>query len=220
MRKQCFQYFSDLHLERRWKIPKISQTADHLLLAGDIGHVTDEIYQDFFKRCSQKYDRIFVVDGNHEWDFGKPDPRRFEKLKLENVFLLNNSHIEWDNWVVMGTTLWTETVRGWEFQKAVNYLTETLPKYQDRNVIVITHHLPTWHLIAKKYRERCSEQHLARYASHLDYFFHRVEAPWLWVCGHSHSVMNKQIGKTRCVINTSGELFPTMRCMIESKKDK
>jgi hypothetical protein len=212
MRKLCFQYFSDLHLERKWKIPKISQVSDNLLLAGDIGHPKDEIYQEFFKECSKKYERIFVVDGNHEWDCGKPDPERFQKLKLENVKLLENSHVELDDHVILGSTLWTETVKGWEFQKAVAYFTETLPKYEGKQIIVISHHLPTWHLIAKHYRENCSERKLGRYASHLDYFFHRAEAPVLWVCGHSHSIMNIKIGRTRCVINTRGETHSTKWC--------
>lgn len=215
MIKRCFQYFSDLHLEKKLEIPKIAQVADKLLLAGDIGYPNTEIYNEFFKQCSTKYEQVFVVDGNHEWDKGTPDLKRFEKLKLDNIVLLNNSHVELkkENVVVIGTTLWTETVRGWEYNKAVEYLTKTLPKYKDKRVIVLSHHLPTWHLIAPYYRKKYPERMLYRYATHLDYFFHREEAPWLWVCGHSHSIVEKQIGKTRCVINTKGESHASKKCI-------
>lgn len=208
--KRCFQYFSDLHLERKFKLPKINQVADNLILAGDIGYPKTEIYKEFFKQCSEKYNHVFVVDGNHEWDQENPDPKRFESFN--NVHLLNNSHIELENSVIIGTTLWTESTRIWEHVKAVDYLINVLPQFEGKRVIVVSHHLPTWHLIAKHYRENCSEQTLYRYASHLDYLFYRKEAPKLWVCGHSHSVMNQQIGRTRCVINTRGETHSTKWC--------
>jgi len=213
MRKRCFQYFSDLHLEKKVSIPKIPQVADNLLLAGDIGHPNTEIYQEFFKQCSQKYERVFVVDGNHEWDYKHiPDSKRFERFKLENVKLLENSHVEWEEYVILGATLWTETTRAWTHEKSVKFFMDTIQLHKGKKIIVITHHLPTWHLIAKHYRENCSERTLSRYASHLDYHFYNSGAPLLWVSGHSHSIMDRKIGKTRCVINTRGDSHATKWC--------
>jgi hypothetical protein len=209
--RRCFQYFSDLHLERKWKLPKIPQVADRLCLAGDIGYPDSELYQEFFKECSERYEHVFVVDGNHEWDNGTPCPKRFSGLK--NVHLLNNSHVEHNDYVIIGTTLWTETVRCWEHAKALDYLTVTFKQFEHKPVIMISHHLPTWHLIAKHYQTQHSEQTLYRYASHMDYFFHRTEAPRLWICGHSHSIMQRRIGKTHCAINTFGETHSTKWCL-------
>jgi predicted phosphodiesterase len=208
--KRCFQYFSDLHLEKRTSLPRIQQVADTLLLAGDIGHPNTEIYQEFFNVCSLKYENIFVVDGNHEWDKGKPDPKRFQHLS--NVFLLDNSHVILDKWIITGTTLWTETTQKQKHNKAVNYLTQMIDTNPDKRIIVLTHHLPSWELITLSYRKKCSTQTLSRYANHLDYLFHKPNAPWLWVCGHSHCRLEKRLGHTQCVINTFGEKYPTLKC--------
>jgi predicted phosphodiesterase len=211
--KRCFQYFSDLHLERKRDLPKIPQHADNLLLAGDIGHPDMENYQEFFEEVNKRYDRVFVVDGNHEWDQGRPDPERFKHLP--NVILLNNQHYEWNGVVVIGATLWTEATRAYEHVRSVDFLSKTLEAYEpfdDKPVIVLTHHLPSWHLIAPQYRH-FSPKVLERYASHLDYLFYRKSSPDVWVCGHSHSLMNRKMGLTQCVINTLGQKYFTKICL-------
>ncbi|NBP57316.1 hypothetical protein EBU71_12430, partial [bacterium] len=176
-------------------------------------HPDMENYQEFFKDVNKRYDRVFVVDGNHEWDMGRPDPDRFKHL--DNVILLNNQHYEWDGVLVVGSTLWTEVTRAYEHVKAVEYLKQVLEAYEsfeDKPVIVMTHHLPTWHLIAPEYR-RFSSKVLERYASHLDYLFYGKCSPDVWVCGHSHSLMDRKIGRTRCVINTQGSKYVTKICV-------
>lgn len=207
MIRRSFQYFSDLHLERKWKIPKIYQVADNLLLAGDIGHPTDEIYQDFFKQCSSKYERVFVVDGNHEWNVGKPCKNRFKHF--DNVHLLENQKFVWDNLVIIGSTLWTESTRSCANYYSIDYLQRTIQEHPKQQIIVLTHHLPSWHLISQKYRQKCSTHTLERYANHLDYFFYQQPAPKMWICGHSHSLMCKRLGQTICAINTHGERITT-----------
>jgi predicted phosphodiesterase len=211
MIKRCFQYFSDLHLERRKSLPKIQQVADTLLLAGDIGYPDTEIYQEFFSVYSAKYKHIFVVDGNHEWDKGTPDPNRFKSLK--NVFLLDNSHIELENFIITGTTLWTEATRKQDHHRAVKYLNEIINSNPNQKIIVLTHHLPSWKLITQNYRKKYSEQTLYRYANHLDYLFYKPNPPWLWVCGHSHCLLDKKIGNTQCVINTFGDKYQTLKTL-------
>lgn len=212
MTKRCFQYFSDLHLEKRSSIPRIQQVADTLLLAGDIGHPNTEIYKEFFSLYSLKYEKIFIVDGNHEWDKGIPNPKRFQHLN--NVFLLDNSHILLDNkWIIVGTTLWTQTTQQQKNQKAINYLNHILDSNDpELKMIILTHHLPSWDLITPFYQKKYPEKTLSRFANHLDYLFHKPNAPWLWVCGHSHCKLEKKLGRTQCVINTFGEKYPTLKC--------
>jgi hypothetical protein len=207
--RKCFQYFSDLHLEKRNSLPRIQQIADTLLLAGDIGHPNTEIYKEFFNIYSLKYEKILIVDGNHEWDKGVPDPKRFQHLN--NVFLLDNSHIILDKWIIAGTTLWTETTQNKKYQKAVNYLNQVIDSNPERKIIILTHHLPSWKLIIPFYQKKCSEKTLNRYANHLDYLFYKPNAPKLWVCGHSHCKLEKKIGHTDCVINTFGDQTPTTK---------
>jgi predicted phosphodiesterase len=208
MLKRSFQYFSDLHLERAFKgFKRIPQNADNLLLAGDIGYPHMEIYREFFEDVNRRYERVFVVDGNHEWDKGKPDPNRFKSL--QNVVLLNNQHYEHPNGVVvLGTTLWTDSTRSSDHQESVKYLTRALESFHqdhpEKKVIVLTHHLPSWKLIDQKYR-KLSPQTLGRYANHLDYLMFEASSPEVWICGHSHSIVNCKIGRTHCHINTHGE---------------
>ena len=68
------QYISDLHLEHyhNLKIPSIfrriiESVGDILILAGDIGYPSEKHYTDFIQFISDKYEKIFLILGNHEY---------------------------------------------------------------------------------------------------------------------------------------------------------
>jgi len=67
------QYISDLHLEyyHNLKIPSIfrriiESAGNILILAGDIGYPSEKHYTDFIQFISDKYEKIFLILGNHE----------------------------------------------------------------------------------------------------------------------------------------------------------
>lgn len=198
MRKFTFQYLSDLHLEKKLEIPVIKQIADNLILAGDIGHPTSDIYKEFFSSTSKKYNKIYIVDGNHEWDLSTiPDKNRFKKF--ENIYLLENETIiHEDKILIAGCTLWTPTTSFEKNLTSVNFFQNIkCTKYKK---IFISHHLPSYEMIVPKYK---SYKNINRFANHLDHLLYDEKYhPDVFISGHSHCIFNKKIGFTRCMINT------------------
>ena len=78
-----FQYISDFHLEHYSKyieIPKLDD-CENLFLLGDIGYPDNPVYKDFIKYCSEKWENVFVLFGNHEY---------YSKIKIKTVDEINN----------------------------------------------------------------------------------------------------------------------------------
>jgi predicted phosphodiesterase len=64
--------------------------------------------------------------------------------------------------------------------------------------VVVTHHLPSVRLVAPEF---AGDALNPAFASNLD---HLVEMADLWICGHTHSAADIQIGKCRVVVNPRG----------------
>ncbi len=69
-----FQYMSDLHLESRNEVRDAGDPGGGavLVLAGDIGNLTDEgqqydAYVSFLERQTRNFERVFLVLGNHDF---------------------------------------------------------------------------------------------------------------------------------------------------------
>ena len=192
-----FQYFSDLHLERYLSIPNINQIADNLILAGDIGHPKTEIYDEFFSIYSKKYNYIYLVHGNHELNFMKKT--NINKIVFPtNVHILNNNYRIHDDILIAGSILWTNSTNKEENIKSIQFFSDMVKKkYQKK--IFISHHLPSYRLIVKKYQ---NWKNIDRYANNLEYLMRKEGSPQHWICGHSHCVIHKKIYMTNCYINT------------------
>ena len=68
------QYLSDIHLETHTNDTSISlfeqilkPSAPYLALCGDIGYPGAQLYEPFLKYCSEKFEHIFYIPGNHEY---------------------------------------------------------------------------------------------------------------------------------------------------------
>jgi predicted phosphodiesterase len=201
LRRFTFQYFSDVHLERRRVLPRIEQIADHLILAGDIGHPRSEIYKLFLAECSRRFDQIYLVHGNHEWDRGPP-PKQYP---WPNVHLLENRGVLLNERLrIAGSTLWTPSVCARRNTAAVRFFQEEIRKsYEEAYPLVcVSHHLPSFHMIDAQYKRY---PNLHRFANNLDTFFLFEGAPHAWICGHSHSVLTRRIGRTQCLLNAHAD---------------
>lgn len=116
-----FQYVSDIHLEmgtRLVDMVNIPRVADNLILAGDIGNPREPTYTEFLAAMSEKFYRVFVIAGNHEFYSKKVGGSIAETRQLiagicagfkkNNVIFLDNSAYELAPDVsIFGTTLWT-----------------------------------------------------------------------------------------------------------------
>ncbi len=114
MSKFVFQLFSDIHFEFSKSYPKIPQSTDYLFLAGDIGKLHIDHYKDFFDYCSKNWKHTFYVLGNHEYYSGTTTYDVLNKKyhdffeSYENVHLLDNSSFELDEYIIIGSTLWSK----------------------------------------------------------------------------------------------------------------
>jgi Icc-related predicted phosphoesterase len=148
-------FVSDLHLEFG---PQTLPGGDVLILAGDICearslskdyHSTKPEpytpgafrYYDFFETECAKYDRVFMVMGNHEHYHGRFD-RTYDTLKgllPANITLLENEIVEHNGVMIMGATMWTDCNKGddltlYHLKGCMNDYKVVQNYYKDRNV--------------------------------------------------------------------------------------
>ncbi len=213
------QYISDIHLERRSSFPLIKPRSNYLALLGDIGHPRKPLYNDFLKYCSINWNKVFLISGNHEhYDSGLSTDSDINNIvsKYNNVYYLNNSKINVDNYLILGTTLWykpLEKDRNYQIinkkhDDSLEFLHHNLDfssakidredqdpplnlNSSNKNVIVLSHHLPSYKLIIPKYHTPFYKPLQYRYATNLEYMIKPPVKAWL--CGHSHSQVEMTI---------------------------
>lgn len=116
------QVLSDLHLEvgQQYSSFDFPVSAPWLVLAGDIGRLIDHgAYLDFFSRQAGRYERVFLVLGNHEF-YGLDHQTAIDKARElvadprlgGKVVLLHRD--QWDDpepdshLTILGCTLWSQ----------------------------------------------------------------------------------------------------------------
>lgn len=109
---------SDLHLEFYKTDDFLLEKSEDeentiLVLAGDICIATHVVrYDYFFKDISNRFLKILYIAGNHEFYGGsiKMTPIKLKDAikKYKNIKYLDNSKVEIDNVVFIGSTLWTD----------------------------------------------------------------------------------------------------------------
>ena len=107
---------SDLHLEFGDIVLKNEESADVLILGGDIcvaKNLTPKI-KDFFQRVSFEFPETIYIMGNHEHyngDYAKSGERMqdmFDSLNIRNIHLLDRSTLHLGDFTFIGGTLWTD----------------------------------------------------------------------------------------------------------------
>ena len=115
-------FASDLHLEMGPIDPSTVPKGDLLLLAGDIflpwHEDRDKIsrnFKDFFDTCSENFDKVLMVAGNHEHYGGfffETNEKVAKYLSVwKNIFVLENNTVRFDTFNVFGATFWTDNKR-------------------------------------------------------------------------------------------------------------
>jgi Calcineurin-like phosphoesterase len=128
MESYMLQYGSDFHLTE--KSPPFSlllePSAPDLALCGDLGDPFSDVYGQFLQWCSRRWERVFVIAGNHEYfvsestvDMAATEAqiRRTCEAAGPNVIFLQKGTflIPSHKVVVLGTTLWsTPELRRWD----------------------------------------------------------------------------------------------------------
>jgi len=209
------QLCSDIHLERgditKNDFPDIlTPSADILALAGDIGDPFTDIFEEFIHYCSQHFQYVLFVSGNHEYydhDISSTD-KCIEGLfgYYTNVIYLNNRSFDYEGITFVGTTLWSaisENTSAYslstygDFRNINDFDHKISSQMHQRNVafireqlnkspcIVITHHAPSYTCISDEY---AGNSLVCCFASHLDDLLAHPNMLG-WIYGHTHHNM-------------------------------
>jgi hypothetical protein len=241
------QYASDLHLDHFPGITPSDFTdfllpsAPILILAGDVASAWTPIYDAFMVWCSNVWDHVYIVAGNHEYhcEPGFPHTRNETDQHIRqlcsirrNLHFLQNgagARLPGTKYIVLGTTLYSDidpaihndirnksdfrnsytlcpndklplrfttpadlTRLHYQQKQALNDAIHAIPR--GYKAIVVTHYMPTEHLLEPEYR---NEAWRSCYASSMDYM---IRSPvYLWICGHSHRQTRYITPKNICV---------------------
>lgn len=220
------QYLSDVHVDCHDNIPQIEPVSDVLAICGDIGKPSHPNVDAFLKYVSTQFKQIYFVPGNHDYDCGpfynEEKVSHYEKILFDicsrytNIILLNNSFSAIsDNTIIAGTTLWSNPV----LKPDVDYNNETYEKHikrhnrdlewitnlckihNNKNIVMLSHFVPTFKLIEQKYLDRGIHKTSA-FATNLEYLINDPIVAWL--CGHTHSVTHTCINGVFCGVNAYG----------------
>ena len=231
------QYFSDLHLETYHRLKlnsilkKIKIVGEVLILCGDIGNPFSYNYRTFLEYISDKYKKIFIIAGNHEfYRNGRSISYKIEKIKKiveakPNISFLNNSCEFYNNYLFVGTVLWSKIVdkdlaeiykindldliQNMTIDKyneihneSVKFLTETLVDNKNINVIILTHHVPLLELINEKYEKEYEQWFGTDLKNLLDININKNIKYWFY--GHTHTTNNENLYDIRFFCNPIG----------------
>jgi len=238
-----FQIISDIHLEYYDTLPELNYfftvSAPNLILAGDICYYKHPNFMIFFKKVSKLYNNVLFIPGNHDYyaynnlpdiSFDEIDSIMKNLLSsLKNVYFIQENFIEFENTIILGTTLWCKTKRtnydtdvklltneyyirfkhkyspSYSCIKQLNtrqyvWLKEKIKHlYTHKNIIVVTHYLPSIKCINKKYKNSpCNDlyftdcEDLMKYAD-------------IWVAGHTHDPFIGNINNCQIFVNPRGD---------------
>ena len=221
------QFLSDVHLEYKNKIPTIHPKATYLALLGDIGNPFRKNYKIFLGQASDKFEKTFIISGNHEYwnttSISDTDNKISQIAEnFPNVYYLNNNSHLINDYMILGTTLWTNIINKNRLgdntkiiydkklltdnnintlhNNSVKWLKDQISKH--KNIIVLTHHLPSFKLIIPRFHKPRYINVHDRFASDLDYLITKPVVAWL--CGHSHCQTDTYINGIYCGINAVG----------------
>jgi len=209
------------------KIP-IGSDDEICILAGDIGNPYKYNYDVFMKFISQNFKKTFVIAGNHEYYNNSYTIDQINTYltdyfsQFDTICFLNNSYQLYNNYCFIGTTLWSKIIEpiynindvyqilNFNYtmynnlnSKSVAFLENTLQN--NENCIVITHHVPSFSLIHKKYKTpdmlNYNQWFYCDMDKCIDVYHNKIKC---WIYGHTHTPSNVIIHQTPFLCNPIG----------------
>jgi hypothetical protein len=213
------QYCSDLHLEfpenrALLKSKPLEPVGDILVIAGDffLFNSSIDLISNFISSVSENFKTVYWLPGNHEYYGSDASQAAASVMKniAGNVFLVNNTSVQFDHINIIFSTFWSEIkllnafscergvsdfevillngkpISAVEFnsfhRKSVDFIEEELIKHSDKMNIMVTHHVPTLFNYPKKYLNSVINNAFATELSTLSEK-HSIHS---WIYGHSH----------------------------------
>ena len=203
--------------------------------------------RDFFIYISDHFEATYWLPGNHEYyhfDIAEKSGVLNEKIR-SNVFLVNNTSVVWENTRLLFSTLWSKISPGyqWQIERSLNdfhlikhkgfrfsaeqynqlheeslaFVKQNVYDAQEEQVIVFTHHCPTFLNYPEQYKGDVLNEAFAVEC------FDWIESSGIayWVYGHHHNNTPEfTIGNTKLITNQLGYVdrnehlqFETNKCM-------
>jgi hypothetical protein len=226
IKRRLLQYISDIHVDYKLGLPIIKQTAENLAICGDIGNPDHPSYEEFIYHIRPKYNNIYFVPGNHDFNcsakYNHENVLKYEPIlkkicNTHDIHYLNKNKVDFeDNKIIAGCTLWSYPIVNRKkiniikhrqlidhtkiHIEHINWLNNCIDyaKNKDKELIILTHYVPTVQLIEDKYLKRGRER-TSWFYSNLD---NMIKYPVTnWYCGHTHSKIEKTINGTVCGVN-------------------
>ena len=189
-------------------------------------------FDPFWDWCSEIYRHTFIVPGNHEYYAWSDitQYRSFKKMLRHNVGYYNNVVETVEGTDFIFSTLWSEITpeamplvvekmpdftnirfgsrpllpidQNEIHRECVDFIFQSIAASKARQTVVVTHHLPSFALVAPEYK---TSPITCAFATDLS---NRIEAegPDHWIYGHSHTNIECEIGKTKIFCNQLGYL--------------
>lgn len=229
------KYISDIHLEfyKPAVIPNlirnIEPSSDEvLILAGDIGNPYSESYATFLEYVDRSFKRVYIILGNHEfYKHGESIEHTLEHVttyftKFANIKFLNNTCDFFEGYHFVGTTLWStitdprykindvHQIKGLDIHKynalnrvSVKFLEDSMKELE--NVIIITHHVPSYSLIDSQYKTCEADKYNQWFYCNMDDFISQNRGKIkCWIYGHTHTASRTLIHDIPFVCNPMG----------------
>lgn len=207
-KNNLFYYLSDLHIEKGYQrifnINKNLIERPYLILSGDIGCVNEKSYQNFLYSISSRFDKVFVVAGNHEYDNNR---KNIEEINIDiedicnaknNLFFLQQKTFkicENRNIILAGCTLWSQLPKSkykYHLQDK-KWLYNTLENDTINSYVIATHHSPVFSNVKIKKS--------SHYFSSDQTNLLKKNNLIMWIHGHNH--VNKDIIMYNTLITTN-----------------
>ncbi len=198
------------------------------VLAGDIGNPYSESYKVFLDHIAQTFKKTFIIAGNHEFYNNNKTIEETQLFMLDffkqysNITFLNNSVEIYNGYTFIGTTLWSKVlnpeheindvysiknlnyIKYNEFNKICRDFLNREIKLHD-NIIMITHHMPSYSLIDEKYKINNMNKFNQWFYSDMDKFIEdNKDKLKCWIYGHTHMPSNKMICNIPFICNPIG----------------
>ena len=173
----------------------------------------------------------YWIPGNHEYYYFDALLKKgtfYEKIR-NNVILLNNYVVEYDNLKLVFSTLWSHISPGSKLNiekglsdfhvikfngakfsaddynklyfESLDFISKALSTVENKKVIVTTHHVPTFREYPKVYENSLLNE---AFAVELSEIIEQSIAQY-WIYGHSHyNTKDFKIGNTQLVTNQLG----------------
>ena len=228
---------SDIHLEMDKCDKEISSyfnnKADYLFLLGDIGNPYEESYTRFLKYCTNNYQKVFLVAGNHEM-YHKTVYETVTKLRQlcnENdklVFLNDDTYdLPGLDIRIAGTTLWSKvteeqmseircfisdyrSIKDWSVEqnnhthaKSVEWLKQETEKAKQDGKKLV---IMTHHapLLNSCHPKHMGSSLSSAFETDLSQFIISNPHIRLWLHGHTHHSDKRTVGSTTVLSNQYG----------------